>query len=117
MNLIFVLLGLYYGAMGMWVLRRYPLLVVTCFMFAGSLALTAVFRHAPIDPTLGYDVFQDRMHSIFATAVGVSFSAFACVLAAIPLKQNVRISAAVMVVVAIVLPLMMFSVPEWKGLF
>ncbi|TVP94413.1 MAG: DUF998 domain-containing protein, partial [Acholeplasmatales bacterium] len=117
MNTVFVLLGLGYGVFGIHSLKTYPVLVVMIVFFATSLIMTAFFRHAPIDPALPHDALEDTLHSVFATAVGISFSAFAASLMFVPVHRRMRYSALGMLMVAVLIPILMFTVPQWKGLF
>lgn len=71
MNLVF--LGM--GATAIWITYatriRYDQVIGG--VFGGSLMVTAVFRHAPLMAGKPADVLQDQLHSIVASATGLSF--------------------------------------------
>ncbi len=42
--------------------------------------MTLTFQHAPIDIVMEHSIQEDKMHSLFANIVGISFSIFAVLL-------------------------------------
>ena len=71
-------------------------------LFALCMLLVAVFSARSWDPVLAYDVTEDAMHSVAATAMGF---AFALGVVAVAMRRRWRVSDVVAVAASVVLPL------------
>ena len=117
MNLTFVLLGTGSIVAGWKVLKAYWLHRILLLAFGISLILTAVFSHAPIDPDIPYDMDEDKLHSLFASTTGFSFTLFAISSAFIMEKQRDRWIAIAIGVLGTVLSILMFQLDGYKGIW
>ncbi|MDH5531070.1 MAG: DUF998 domain-containing protein [Paracoccaceae bacterium] len=57
--------------------RRAPATCAALILFGTALTGTAIWSHVPIDPSLGSDLAEDRLHSLFSGLTGTAF-AIAC---------------------------------------
>ncbi len=87
------------------------------FWFFGlSMVLVAVFSHRPIDASLAYDMSDDWLHSLFATAMGFAFG-FGVAWRMYHMRSRLPlILSAVAAAASIILPLAMWQLPNYAGL-
>ena len=85
-------------------------------LFGISLAMTGVFQHAPLVDLNSVDLFQDQMHSIFASTTGLAFTLLAINHGFISVSKQ-RIISFTMAIIAMLLSVAIFSFPQWMGLF
>ncbi len=116
MNVVFILLAVVTILLGTRVLKRFWFPLYLLYFFALALGLTAIYKHAPIA-----DVFfsqrEHLLHSIFSSITGMGFSVY-CIVVSFYIKQKVqRASAILMCCLAVVLSLLMFQEPEYRGIF
>lgn len=117
MNGVFIVLGLACGIDGWRRLGNYWFHKIVLSVFALALVFTAIFRHAPVVAAGQYNVMHDQLHSVFAIIVGFSYTLFA-VSAAFVESSVARVAAAVAAaVLATFFSLLMFSLPEWAGIW
>lgn len=113
MNGVFILLGI--AA----ILKTYPSRISytrTFGLFFGlSLIMTGIFQHASLTGSVQINQLHDTLHSVFATATGFSFTLLAAGHAVMS-KGAQRYAALIMAVIAIVVPLAMFSFPSLMGI-
>lgn len=117
MNTTFCLLGIATMIEGWIHLKKYYFQKIIIFIFGIGLIFTGFFHHAPIIEDIPYSIFEDQMHSIFATIVGFSFTLFAISVAFIEKETLNRIIAFLIGIVATGLSILMFYVPDYAGLW
>ena len=119
MNLIFVGLGLCSIWAGWVFLGRNWIIKLILLLFGTALIMTAIFHHAPIDKALPHSLREDQLHSLFANITGFSFSVFAFSLGWIAENRRHKIMAFIIVVLAPILSIMMFSefTENWRGIW
>lgn len=117
MNVTFFLLGIAAIIEGWMHLKNYYFQKILITIFGLGLIFTGYFHHAPIIAEIPYSVFEDKMHSIFASVVGFSFTMFAISIAFIEKERKKRILAFLAGFIATGLSLLMFNVPDYAGLW
>lgn len=117
MRSVFVMLGVGSVLDGWSTLRGYAFQRAALVVFGGSLVGAAVWSHAPIDAALRFDARQDEIHSVFATATGLSFTLFAVSAAFIDPHAVRRVVHAAVGMAASLLSLLFFSVPHLAGVW
>ncbi len=117
MNAVFALLGIVVVADGCPRLPGFWLHRILLAVFGASLFLTAFFQHAPIVEGVAYSAWEDSVHSVLATVTGFSFSFFAISAAFIETIGTRRLAAAGVGVLAILLSLLIFNVPDLAGVW
>jgi hypothetical membrane protein len=117
MNAVFALLGIA-AVVDSWPrLSNFWLHKVLILVFGASLFLTAFFQHAPIVGGIAYNAAEDSLHSVLATITGFSFTFLAFSSVFIETSVARRLIAAGMGVLAIVLSLLIFNVPNLAGIW
>lgn len=86
-------------------------------IFGLSLLLTGNFQHAPIAAGVPFDGVEDQLHSIFATAVGFSFTVLAISTAFIEKTKRQRITDLSVGIAATMLSALMSYLPEYSGVW
>jgi hypothetical membrane protein len=117
MNTTFVLLGLGSVLSGWPYLKGYGFHKLALLIFGFSLIGAAIYQHAPIVESVAFDVEEDRMHSIFSSLTGASFTVFAMSAAFILRHRTAKISALTVGVLAVLLSVLIFTVPEYRGIW
>lgn len=117
MNITFVALGLSVIAAGWKFLRSYWLHRLILMIFACSLLLVAIYRHAPLDITLDYSHRQHQIHSVFSSLTGFSFTLFAFFMAFIFKHMYDRWVAMLVGVFAVLFTMLMFTIAEFAGIW
>lgn len=117
MNAIFVLLGTTCMWRGVPAFRRTPFQQVLLVIFGLSLVATGFFQHKPIVAGIPYDAFEDQLHSVFASVVGFSFTVFATSLIWIESERKRKLQAFGMALLAMILSLLIFNLPEFAGIW
>ncbi|MCB0497400.1 MAG: DUF998 domain-containing protein [Cyclobacteriaceae bacterium] len=117
MNLTFVLLGLGSILSGWKILKGYTFHRVVLVLFGLSLVLAAIFHHAPVNTNLEYDLQQDWLHSVFASATGFSFTVFALSVTFIVEKKIDGLLAISAGILAMAFSMLMFNIPELMGIW
>ncbi len=116
MNAGFILIGtttIYEGWKSLGKLYYFKLLVV---VFGLSLILVAIFQHAPIIENIEYSENEDKLHSLFATLTGVSFT-FIAISAGFMEHKHKRILAISTGVFVTMMSLLMSYVSNYMGLW
>ena len=117
MNLIFFLLG-FITIQEAWIyLKQYWVQKFMLTIFGLGLVGVAIFKHAPIVQGIPYSLFEDTIHSIFASIVGFSFTLFTVSAAFIETTNKRRIIALLVGVVVTVLSVLMSSLPDFAGIW
>lgn len=117
MNATFILLGIASILEGIVSLKQFWVQKVLIIIFGLGLIFTAIFQHAPITSGVPYNVIEDNLHSIFATVIGFSFTAFAVSAAFIEESKIRRLLAIFVAFAATGLSILMFNVTEYTGLW
>ena len=74
-------------------------------------------QHAPIVASVAFDAKEDRMHSLFSSLTGASFTVFAMSAAFMLRHRTAKISALLVGVLAVLLSVLIFTVPEFRGIW
>jgi len=117
MNITFILLGVASIWNGWPRLKGYWFQRIVLLIFGGSLILCAFYQHAPIIREMPVDVQEDKMHSIFATLTGFSFSVFAIATCFITNNTTERAITAFVGMIALLLSILMFQVEDYMGIW
>jgi hypothetical membrane protein len=117
MNTTFILLGLGSMLSGWPYLKGYGFHKLALLIFGFSLIGAAICQHAPIVEGMAFDTAEDRMHSIFSSLTGASFTVFAISAAFILRHKMAKFSAVSVGVLAILFSVLIFTVPEFQGLW
>lgn len=116
MQFVFVFLAITTLYRGFRTFRKDTLLLLLVLCFGSALLLAAVFSHAPITPSLPYDVTEDWLHSVFSSLTGFSFTLLA-ISVAFSQKERTRVAAVVVVITTTVLTFALFQLPELAGIW
>ncbi len=117
MNTVFFLLGMACIYEGWFHLKGYRFQQIILIVFGASLFLTGIFKHAPINASLPYNLMEDELHSLFATIVGFSFTIFAISAAFIEGSAGKRILALVVGLSAIGFSGLIFVMTDFAGVW
>lgn len=117
MNITFALLGLCSIFDGWKFLNGYWFHRIVLTVFGISLILAAYFQHAPIGPGITFSVEEDSLHSLFSTITGFLFTFFAVSSSFILKMKSDKIIALFIGVMATALSLMIFTLPEFAGIW
>ena len=93
MNTTFILLGLGSMLSGWPYLKGYGFHKLALLIFGFSLIGAAIYQHAPIVAGVAIDIEEDRMHSIFSSLTGASFTVFAMSAALILRRRTAKTTA------------------------
>lgn len=117
MNIVFSLLGIVYAYEFIrtedlhWSIRLFILI------FGASLIGAAIFNHAHIDADLDYNVWEDNLHSFFASLTGFSFVGVSFLIAIFERQTRLKIYGIGAAVFSIILSLMIFTTSEYMGVW
>lgn len=117
MNTTFILLGLGSMLSGWPYLKGYGFHKLALLIFGFSLIGAAIYQHAPLVAGVVFDAEEDWMHSIFSSVTGASFTVFAMSAAFILRHRPAKISALTVGVLAVLLSVLIFTVPEFRGIW
>jgi hypothetical membrane protein len=117
MNGTFLVVGVAVQLAGWRKLGSHPLALLLLSIFAISLVLTGLYRHAPLVEGVEANAFEDRRHSLFATTTGFGFVAFAASMAFASRLRRDRAIAVAVAALATLLSLGMAAWPDLMGLF
>lgn len=117
MNTVFCLLGAACMAEGWLHLKSYWFQKLLLSAFGLALIMVAFFQHAPISQGIPFSSWQDQVHSLMATTVGISFTVLAISGAFIAKSAWARVLAIGVACIATLMSLLMFNLPNWTGLF
>ncbi len=117
MNLTFVLIGLTSICAGWPHYEGYWIQKSMLLIFGISLVLVAFFSHAPIDTSLNYNVQEDKLHSLFASATGFSFTILAISTGFIKVHKTEMLLPIMIGIVATLLSLLMFKLENFAGIW
>jgi hypothetical membrane protein len=117
MNTTFVLLGIGSMLSGWPYLKGYGFHKLALLLFGFSLIGAAIYQHAPIVAGVAFDAKEDRMHSLFSSLTGASFTVFAMSAAFMLRHRTAKISALLVGVLAVLLSVLIFTVPEFRGIW
>ncbi|MBI1338888.1 DUF998 domain-containing protein [bacterium] len=85
-------------------------------VFGASLFGVAAFSHSPIDPAAAFSAEEDRIHSVFATIMGIAFSIGAIAQSFHERDMTRRLMCFGAVAAGSGLPLLMLAMPDVAGL-
>ena len=117
MNATFILLGLGSMLSGWPYLKGNGFHKLVLLIFGLSLIGAAIYQHAPILAGVAFDAKEDRMHSVFSSVTGASFTVFAMSATFILRHRTAKISALSTGVLAILLSVLIFTAPEFRGIW
>lgn len=117
MNLTFILLGISTIYAGWESLNHNWFQKAILLIFGIALILTGIFKHAPIEGGLSYNIREDYWHALFSSVTGFTFTVFAASMAFVLKKKYDKALAVLMAVSGVVLPILMFTDPEWMGIW
>jgi len=117
MNTTFILLGIG-SILGGWpYLKGYGFHKLVLLLFGFSLIGAAIYQHAPIIDGVAFDAKEDWMHSLFSSLTGASFTIFAMSATFILKNRTAKILALSIGVLAVLLTILIFTVPEFRGIW
>lgn len=117
MNLTFLLLGIF-SIVGGWKFYQgfwFHRILLICFGLA--LIFAAFYKHAPIDSGIEYDVQEDKLHSLFSTITGFSFTLLAISTSFILKQKTDRLIALAIGIMAVSLSILMFKFVDLMGIW
>lgn len=117
MNITFVLLGLATIIDGRRFLGNFWLHKIVITVFGIALIMAAFYRHAPITENVSYDISAYKLHSVFATITGSSFTLFSVAAAFIEKTLQRKILALLAGVFATAMSIMMFTLTDYTGIW
>lgn len=116
-NVAFVLVGISCVLEAWLHLGKYWFHKILLSIFGLGLVFTGIFHHAPIIEGVIFNSVEDRLHSIFATIVGFSFTIFAISSAFIEKAIKHRIINIVVGFTATILSILMLYLPVYSGIW
>ncbi len=117
MNFTFALMGLTSIYAGWTHYSKYWLNKLLLVCFGISLVLTAIYSHAPINPTLTFSIREDELHSLFASTTGFSFTILAISTGFTKKSKSEKLLPIIIGVLATILSLMMFTIGSFMGVW
>jgi hypothetical membrane protein len=114
MNFVFVFLALGSIIAGWRYFEGFVLHRIVLVLFGISLALTAFFNHAPVNPDIQYNISEDGWNSYFISSAGLSFIILSIATSFILEKQLDRLLAVAAGISAILLSVLM-SEFDWSA--
>lgn len=117
MNTTFIILGLGGIFSGWAYLKGYVFHKLVLLLFGFSLVGAAVYQHAPIVEGIVFDPKEDWLHSIFSSVTGAAFTIFTMASTIILKKRPAKILAGSVGVLAVLLSVLIFMVPEFRGIW
>ena len=117
MNVVFALLGVTFAVDVLSIRYTHWLYKVCGALFGLSLLGSAIFHHAPIQESVAFRVWEDQLHSFFASLtgfafVGISFSSG--VLEGNTPSGRMAFAAAA---ISVLMSLLMFLAPDYMGIW
>lgn len=117
MNITFSLLGLACMVEAWFHLKKLWFQKILLSIFGLALIFIAIFQHAPIVEGIPYSELEDNLHSVFALAVGFSFTVFAFSIGFFEKRKIEKIFAISVGLIAPGLSLLIFYVADYSGLW
>jgi hypothetical membrane protein len=117
MNVTFMLVGISCVLEAWLHLRKYWFHKIILSIFGLALIFTGVFRHAPIIEGVIFNPMEDKLHSIFATIVGFSFTIYAVSSAFIEKATKHRVIDIIVGFIATTLSMLMLFLPDYSGIW
>ncbi len=117
MNVTFIIVGISCVLEAWLHLGKFWLHKILLSVFGLGLVLTGIFRHAPIVEGVIFDATADKLHSLFATVVGFSFTFFAISTAFIEKAVKHRAIDISVGVIATILSMFMGTLPAYSGIW
>ncbi len=117
-NLTIILLSFAVVLLGTQQLRPYWKQLAALYFFSISLFFTGVYQLAGLDAhTYIFNYTNDALHSLFSMLTGFAFCLFCFTLIFIVEKRNHKWQTFAVFLIAMVLPLLMFQYPEYRGIY
>lgn len=85
--------------------------------FRLSFVFTGIFRHAPIIEGVSFNLAEDKLHSVFASVIGLSFVIYAISTAFIEKAAKHRIMDISVGLAVTLLSVLMFYFPDFSGVW
>ena len=117
MNLTFIILGSASILDGWKFLKAYKFHKFVLTFFGISLILSALYKHAPIDATINYNIKEDDLHSLFSSITGFLFTLFAISTSFILEKRKDKLIAVLIGISATLLSVLIFNVSGFAGIW
>jgi len=117
MNMAFVLVGTFCVLEAWLHLREFWFPKILLSIFGLGLVFTGMFQHAPIIEGVIFNSLEDKLHSIFSTIVGFSFTVLAISSAFIEKAAKQRIIDIAVGFTATALSILMFYYPDYSGIW
>ena len=117
MNAAFVLVGISCVLEAWLHLQKFWFHKILLSIFGLALVFTGIFRHAPIIEGVIFNPAEDKLHSIFATIVGFSFTIYAVSCAFIEKAIKHRVIDIIVGLAATILSMLMFFLPDYSGIW
>ncbi len=117
MNWTFVFLGVSCIVDSVRYLKNNNTSKLLLIMFSSFLILGGIFKHMPIDVSINYNVFEDFLHSVFASATGFSFVLLTFSTLLTKQSKTIKIMSILMGMLATILSILIFQIPEYMGIF
>lgn len=117
MNAVIIALSLVTFMNGIKIIGKHHLQLFVVSIFCTSHILTGIFSSAPIDRELGFNSFQNEMHSVFSIITGVFFFAFCITISFIARWKNQKLLALTIGVIVLLLSYAMFVHSDYRGLY
>ncbi|MDD4000261.1 MAG: DUF998 domain-containing protein [Bacilli bacterium] len=117
MNVTFILVGISCVLEAWLHLQKYWFHKILLSVFGLALVFTGVFRHAPIIEGVIFNPLEDKLHSVFATIVGISFTIYAVSSAFIEKAIKHRIIDIIVGFTATSLSMLMICLPDLFGIW
>lgn len=117
MNVAFILVGISCILEAWLHLGRFWFHKILLSIFGLSLVFTGIFHHAPIIEGVIFNSLEDKLHSIFATIVGFSFTIYAISSAFIEEAVKHRVIDITVGFTATILSVLMIYLPDYSGIW
>jgi len=117
MNVAFIIIGISCVLEAWLHLGRFSFHKIILCVFGLSLMLTGIFHHRPIIEGVDFNHFEDKLHSVFASIVGFSFTIFAVSSAFIEKVIKHRIIDISVGFIATMLSMLILYLPDYSGIW
>lgn len=117
MNVTFILLGMSSIFAGWSHYKGFWFQKMLLLIFGFSLVAVAIYNHAPINKEVLYNIKEDKLHSLFASITGFSFTILAISTGLIKDIKSKMILPICVGVIATILSIMMFKIENYMGVW
>lgn len=117
MNITFALIGLSSIYAGWGHYEGYWFQKIMLIIFGLSLALCAIYSHAPVNTAISFSIREDEYHSLFASTTGFGFTVLAVSTAFTKETKSEMILPISIGIIATLLSLLMFKIEMFAGIW